>query len=146
MRGGVFTAIDFRRMRFLIDRLPMARFRIDKAMARAAKCTASLSGMPGGGGGGSQVERGVELLEAAREAHAAISQELYDMRLELQPLLKTLEDPLQKTAMRMRYIEGLSVRKIAYRITYSEQHIFRVLQKAEKILRESAKDESHEST
>lgn len=132
-------------MRFLIDRLPMARFRIDKAMARAAKCTASLCGMPGGGGGGSQVERGVELLEAAREAHAAISQELYDMRLELQPLLETLEDPLQIAAMRMRYIDGLSAREIAYRLTYSEQHIFRVLQKTEKILQENAKDESHES-
>ena len=132
-------------MRFLIDRLPMARFRIDKAMARAAKCTASLSGMPGGGGGGSQVERGVELLEAARAAHEAISQELYDMRLELQPLLETLEDPLQIAAMRMRYIDGLSAREIAYRLTYSEQHIFRVLQKTEKILQENAKDESHES-
>ena len=132
-------------MRFLIDRLPMARFRIDKAMARAAKCTASLSGMPGGGGGGSQVERGVELLEAAREAHAAIRQDLYDMRLERQPLLETLEDPLQIAAMRMRYIDGLSAREIAYRLTYSEQHIFRVLQKTEKILQENAKDESHES-
>ena len=131
-------------MRFLIDRLPMARFRIDKAMARAAKCTASLSGMPGGGGGGSQVERGVELLEAAREAHAAISQELYDMRLELQPLLETLEDPLQIAAMRMRYIDGLSVREIAYRINYSESHIFLVLRRAEGKI--SAEHNSHNSS
>ena len=101
----MLTEIDFRRMRFLIDRLPMARFRIDRARAKAAKCTASLSGMPGGGNNGSQVERGVELLEAARAAHAAISAELYDMRIVLCPLLEELEDPLQKTAMRMRYID-----------------------------------------
>ena len=126
--------MDLRRMRFLIDRLPMARFRIDKAMSQAAKCTASLTGMPRGGGGESQVERGVELLTAAREAHAAISQELYDMRLELNPIIEAMDDPLQKTAMRMRYIDGLSVREIAYRINYSERHIFRVLETAEKII------------
>lgn len=126
--------MDLRRMRFLIDRLPMARFRIDQAMAKAAKCTASLSGMPRGGSGESQVERGVELLEAARAAHAAISQELYDMRIQLQPMLETLENPLQKTAMRMRYIDGLSAREIAYRIHYSESHIFLTLREAEKKL------------
>lgn len=123
--------IDLRRMRFLINRLPMARFRIDQAAAQATRCTAMLTGMPRGGGNASQVERGAELLEAAREAHAAISAELYGMRQELLPLLETLDDPLAKTAMRMRYIDGCSVREIAYRISYSEQHIFRVLKNAE---------------
>lgn len=123
--------IDLRRMRHLINRLPMARFRIDQAAAQATRCTAQLTGMPRGGGNGSQVENGAMLLDAAREAHAAISNELYDMRLELQPMLEDLADPLEKTAMRMRYIDGCSVREIAYRISYSEQHIFRVLKNAE---------------
>lgn len=137
--------MDLRRMRHLINRLPMARFRVDKAMSIAAKCTASMTGMPRGGGNGSQVERGAELLEEARAAYAKISEELRLMRMELLPMLEQLDDPLERTVMRMRYIDGYSVREVAYRITYSEQHIFRVLQKAEKILQESAKDESHES-
>lgn len=123
--------IDLRRMRHLINRLPMARFRIDQAMAQATRCTAQLTGMPRGGGNSSQVETGAALLDAAREAHAAISEELRQMRLELQPMLEDLADPLEKTAMRMRYIDGNSVREIAYRISYSEQHIFRVLKNAE---------------
>lgn len=123
--------IDLRRMRHLINRLPMARFRIDQAAAQATRCTAQLTGMPRSGGNGSQVENGAILLDAAKEAHAAISNELYDMRLELQPMLEDLADPLEKTAMRMRYIDGCSVREIAYRISYSEQHIFRVLKNAE---------------
>lgn len=124
--------IDLSRMRHLINRLPMARFRIDQAAAQATRCTASLTGMPRGGSPCSQVERGAELLADAREAHAAISSELYQLRLELQPMLEQLTEPLEKTAMRMRYIDGVSVREIAYRLSYSEQHIFRVLSTAEK--------------
>ena len=66
------------------------------------------------------------------------------MRLELQPLLETLEDPLQIAAMRMRYIDGLSVREIAYRINYSESHIFLVLRRAEAKI--SEKHNSHNSS
>lgn len=134
--------IDLRRMRYLINRLPMARFRIDQAAAQATRCTAQLTGMPRGGGGGSQVERGAELLTAAREAYSAIRTELDAMRAELAPMLDDLAHPLHKTAMRMRYMDGCSVREIAYRINYSEQHIFRVLQEAE---RKIGKNESCES-
>lgn len=142
MTGVVYT-VDLRRMRYLINRLPMARFRVDRALAQATRCTANLTGMPrGGGNGGSQVENGAEMLAAARDALADIMSELYAMRQALQPLLEALCDPLEKTAMRMRYMDGYSVREIAYRINYSEQHIFRVLNAAEKAI---AKHESHES-
>lgn len=124
--------VDLRRMRYLINRLPCARFRVDQAMSQATKCTASLTGMPGGGGDGSQVERGVELLEEAREAYQRISSELEEMRQELGPQIEALPTPLQKTVMRMRYMDGCSAREIAYRLVYSEQHIFRVVKQAEK--------------
>jgi hypothetical protein len=126
------TTVDLRRMRFLMNRLPMARFRVEKAMAKATKCTATLTGMPRGGSVGSQVESGMELLEAARGAYNALQDELEAMRNELAPYIPELDKPLERTAMHLRYIEGRSVREIAYQLAYSEQHMFRVLDQAEK--------------
>ena len=49
--------IDLYRMRYLMKRLPMAAFNVEKAMSRATKSTRAISATPGGGGkGGSQVE------------------------------------------------------------------------------------------
>ena len=129
-------------MRFLINRLPMARFRVEQATAKATRCTASLTGMPRGGGNGSQVENGAELRDAALAALTEIKAELEGLRAEVRPMIEALRDPLEKTAAEMRYLDGCSVREIAYRINYSEQHIFRALQRAEEKM---LKDESHES-
>lgn len=101
-------------------------------MAKATKCTATLTGMPRGGGSSSQVESGAMMLDAAREAHRSICDELEVMRKELGPMVETLEDPLEKSVMRLRYMDGCSGREIAYRLTYSERHVFRVLESAEK--------------
>jgi len=135
--------VNFHRMRFLINRLPAARFRVDKAIARATKTTTVLNGMPHGSSVRSPVEDGVILVEYARQALESITTELEKMRAELAPLIESLESPLQKNAMRMRYIEGHSVREIAYSLNYSEQHIFRVLTIAE---RKTQKNESCESS
>lgn len=124
--------INFQRMRFLINRLPAAQFRLDKAKARATKTTTILTGMPRGSSTGSQVEDGVMLIDLARQALDSITTELEAMRTELKPMIEALESPLQKRSMLMRYIEGHSVREIAYSLNYSEQHIFRILTIAER--------------
>ena len=123
--------LDLRRMRFLINRLPAARFRVDKAMARATKTTAILTGMPRGSGTGDQTADGAIMLQLAREALDRIETELAEMRSILGPMIEQIESPLQKSAMRLRYMDGMSVREIAYSLNYSEQHIFRILQRAE---------------
>lgn len=127
--------INLRRMRFLMNRLPMARFKVERAMSKAAKCTANLTGMPRSGGMGNQVEDGAELLDTAKAAYKAIQDELEAMRDELAPVIAGLEKPLERTVMHMRYIEGRSVREIAYGIAYSEPHIFEVLRHVERKLR-----------
>lgn len=103
-------------------------------MSRATRCTASLTGMPRGGAGSSPVESGAMMLDAAREAYTAICDELTGMRAELGPMVEALSDPLERTVARMRYMDGYSGREIAYRLTYSERHVFRVLEDAEKKL------------
>ena len=127
--------INLRRMRFLMNRLPMARFKVERAMSKAAKCTANLTGMPRSGGTGNQVEDGAELLDTAKAAYKAIQDELKAMREELAPIIAGLDKPLERTVMHMRYIEGRSVREIAYGIAYSEPHIFEVLRHVERKLR-----------
>lgn len=124
-------AVDLRRMRYLIDREPMARLRVERAMSRAAKCTTILTGMPRGGSSGSPVERGVSDLEAAKETLAAIREELRSMRDELRPLIAAVEPPLARTTFEMRYMDGYSAREISYRLNYDRSYIYRILQEAE---------------
>lgn len=128
--------LDLRRMRFLINRLPAARFRVDKAMARATKTTTVLTGMPRGSGTGDQTADGAILLQLAREALDRIETELSEMRAELGPMIEQIDEPLQKSVMRLRYMDGMRVREIACVLSYTEQHIFRTLRQAEANIRE----------
>ena len=128
--NGLGNVINLRKMRILINRYPRACFNVERAVSRSQKCTAQLTGMPGGGSGQS-IADSVELVMQAEEARDRIAAELASMRAVLAPMLDTLADPLEKTVMRMRYMEGVSVREIAYRLSYVERWIFLVLRRAE---------------
>lgn len=131
---------DFRRMRRLISRVPMARLNVDRALARSARMTAQYSDMPRGGNKTSDpTSEGAVLYMAAKDSYNALKRELEELQREVEPQIEKLDRPLQRNAMRMRYIEGRSVREIAYYLNYSEQHIFRVIQMAEEKIN---KDES----
>lgn len=91
------------------------------------------------------MEIGAEMREAALASLEEIQSNLDRMRAELRPLIDMLPRPLERIVMQMRYMDGNSVREIAYRISYSEQHIFRVLERAEEKVCRIAKDESYES-
>lgn len=122
---------DLRRMRFLINRLPMAKLKVERAMSEAAQCTQSLSAMPRGVPRGDKVADGAIRYAEAKESRDRILDELTTLRSALVPHIDALQGPLERTTMRMRYMDGLSARDIAYRLCYSEQHIFRVLKRAE---------------
>lgn len=135
--------IDLRKMRHLINRLPMARYRVDVAMSKATKVTATLSGMPHGSGTSSPVENGVIELEETRSAYETIRAELAQMKDQLSPIIDNMENPLEKNVMRLRYLEGKRVAEIGWNLNYSERHIRRVLERAEKnIEKMSAMSES----
>lgn len=134
--------VDLKKMRKLINRLPMARFRVDQAKSRATRTTPVLTGMPRGSGGSSQTEDGAIMIIIASEKFEAMKEELKEMQDVLGPIIDQIADPLQKNAMRMRYMECRSVREIAYFLNYSEQHIFRILQRTERKIEKNAKDES----
>ena len=134
--------IDLRKMRKLINRIPMARFRLDRAKSRATRITPILTGMPHGSGGTSQTEDGAILIMIASEKYESMKAELKELQDTLSPIIEGLQDALAKNAMRMRYMECRSVREIAYFLNYSEQHVFRILQRTERKIEESAKEES----
>lgn len=131
MIEGERVAVNLYRMRKLINRLPMAEFRIEQLMSRATKMTATLSNEPRGTVQSDPVADGVVLLEAAKESYHKIETELNGMRKELRPAVDKLEDPLTRTCMKMRYFDGVSAREIAYRLNYSERRIFQILKEAE---------------
>lgn len=138
---------DFARMRCLINRLPMARLNVDRALARSARMTAQYSDMPRGGNKTSDpTAGGAVLLMAAKNAYMRLKDELCEMQAELQPYIDRLEHPLQRNAMQMRYIERRSAREIAYYLNYSEQHVFRVITRSEEKINVMRKNESYESS
>ena len=75
--------VDLRRMRFLINRLPAARFRVDKAMANATRVTSVLTGMPRGSASDDRMAENVILLDLAKQARDQIVTELEDMRKQI---------------------------------------------------------------
>lgn len=132
--------MNLQRMRHLMNRLPAAQLRVDRARATATRSTQRWSAMPRGSGISSPVEQGVVQLEEAREALAALREELDQLRRELAPAIDALEDTLQRECMGLRYLHGLSARLIACRMHYSEGHVFRVLRAAEQHMKEQEGD------
>lgn len=142
--------VDLKRMRYLIRRYPMACLRAEQARIRAQKLTRTISDAPRGGGSMNSTEEGLLYRVEALERKKAIWDELCRMREELSPIIDALEvqakkrfagtddekrarrDMLEVQCMRMRYLEGRSVREISYNLAYSEQHVFRVIGNAER--------------
>lgn len=128
---------DFGRLRYLISRRPAAQLRVARAWSKSTRTTASLSGMPGGRQGAGQVADGAVLLAEAKAALHGIDTEIDTLRGKLRPLIDALSDPLARTVLSMRYMDGYSVRLIAIRLSYSERHIFRVIVRAEEKVMEA---------
>ena len=127
---------DFVKMRELIRQEEHYRWAVERQMAKATRTTAPLSkaGVSGSGKTGSQVEEGAVMLAEIRGQYDEILSELESMRSELKTSigkLRSQRQRLDKTCLRMRYIQGIKVRKIAEALCYSEDYIFQRLKKAE---------------
>lgn len=102
--------IDLRRMRYLMDRLPMARLNVERAMSRATKCTQRLTMAAGGGGYGDAMSENAIRLSVAREKRDGILRELRELReavlltthsadLDTIPTIEQIEDALGAVAV-----------------------------------------------
>lgn len=136
--------IDLRRMRYLMDRLPMARLNVERAMSRATKCTQRLTMAAGGGGYGDAMSDNAIRLSIAREKRDGILRELRELREALAPRIAELDDPVQRLIMQMRYLDGQSARQIAYALALSERWVFYNLSRAEARINAETKQEPQE--
>ena len=136
--------IDLRRMRYLMDRLPMARLNVERAMSRATKCTQRLTMAAGGDGYGDAMSENAIRLSVAREKRDGILRELRELREALAPRIAELDDPVQRIIMQMRYLDGQSARQIAYALALSERWVFYNLSRAEARINAETKQEPPE--
>lgn len=123
---------DFQRMRYLIGKIPEARFRIEKARAKAEKMTSVITGMPHGSGGDhSPVEDGAIKIAELIAAYKEVVDELDGMREILNAYIDQLEDPDEKGIMRLRYMDGYTIPQIANATYKCDRRVQQILRSAE---------------
>ena len=130
---------DFERMRVLIRQEERYHWAVEKQMAKATKVTASIT--PAGGGGGtrrgSRPEDGAVMLATLQEEYKEILDELEEARKELRESIARIRNVklrLEKTCLRMRYLQGMSVRQIAVSLNYTEDYLHRKMRDAEALI------------
>jgi hypothetical protein len=126
--------VNLSRMRMLIGYERRIKFRYQKKLASATRITAQLTGMPRGSGNSSQVETGAIELAEVEEAYREVLDELKAMRVELEQLLPSLDNPDDIGIMRLRYLDGCNIRDIPAAVCLSERAMFYHLSGAERKL------------
>ena len=130
---------DFERMRVLIRQEERYRWAVEKQMAKASKMTTSFSqaGRSGSSKNGSRTEEGAIMLAALQDEYKEIMEELTAARAELQESIGKIRNAkarLEKTCLRMRYIQGMSIRRIALSLNYTEDYLHRKMRGAEALI------------
>ena len=135
--------IDFQEMRRLIKDEERLGWALKKKRSRAEKITASFSQSGGGGiSTGDKVGDGAVELVELQEAYDEIKNALEDQRKELRAAMKIWEghrNGTVKTCFELRYMKGRSVRKIAAALNYSEQYVFKMVRRGERLSKEAEK-------
>lgn len=126
--------INLNRMRILIAYKQRLQFDRLKVLAKATKITASITGMPHGGGTGKQIEDGAIELAEIEAAYHEIIEELHRMQTELADIVTSLEDPDDIAVIRLRYLYCKRLQDIPDAIHLSERAMYYHLSGAERKL------------
>ena len=133
--------IDFQEMRRLIREEERLRWALKKERSKAERITASFSQAGGGGiSTGDKVGDGAVTLAELEEIYSPIKSALDKQRGELRAILKVWEGHRNdgiRSCIELRYMKGRSVRKIAVALNYSEQYVFKMLKRGERLAREA---------
>ena len=119
------------RMRQLIRDTVKLQWRVEKERAELTRITSVITGMPHGTGNHSKIENGVIRVAELNDAYKEVKDELERMRVELEPLICTLDNADDRAAMRLRYIKGFSPEDIAEAIHRTSRSIYYYLSRAE---------------
>lgn len=126
--------VNLSRMRVLITYEQRLRFNRLKKLAKATKITTTITGMPRGSGTGDKVADGAIELAEVDEAYREVFAELGAMRVELDSLLPSLDNPDDIGVMRLRYIYGCKLQDIPGEVCLSERAMYYHLAGAERKL------------
>lgn len=124
--------VNLTRMQTLIGCERRLEKKILVTFARATKTTTTLTGMPRGANNHSQVEDGAIDLAELKAAYADALHELQQMKDELSPLLKSLDNPDEIAIMQLRYIDGHSPAEMEKAVPMSARSMFYHLKAAER--------------
>lgn len=119
------TREDLRRLRSYRERLQSLEQQKEQLRAAVTNMTQRLTGMPGGGDGHDRMMTFVARLDELEAQYAELITEQAEARLKAERALLLLPEQ-QERVLRLRYVEGLSWRKISRRTHYSEPHLRRI--------------------
>lgn len=142
---------DFERMRVLIRQEERYHWAIEKQMAKTNRITSSISptGRTGGTRIGSRVEEGAVVLASLKDEYKEIQDELNEARKELRESIARIRNAklrLEKTCLRMRYLQGMSVRRIAVSLNYTEDYLHRKMRDGEALILRIQKTQEDKTT
>ena len=132
--------IDFQEMRRLMREEERLRWALKKERSKAERITASFSQAGGGGmSTGDKVGDGAVTLAELEDIYNPIKTALDKQRGELRAVLKVWEGHRNdgiRNCIELRYMKGRSVRNIAVALNYSEQYVFKMLKRGERLAKD----------
>ena len=97
---------------------------------KAMHMTPVLTPVPGGKGGGGPIERPIEKVIAIEGDINAAIDTLVDLRRDIQGAIEKVPDENLQLLLEYRYIDGLSFEKIAEKLHYGYQWVYKLHRKA----------------
>lgn len=106
-----------------VDRLSDERAQV---LARAQKITPTLSDMPKSQSGANRLELAVEDIVENADKLAEKIREMLRAKEEIEQVIDSLEDDTLRRLMKYRYINGMTLDRISFKIHYSYIHTCRL--------------------
>lgn len=114
------------RYRYFVQEVERLSDERAQVLARAQKITPTLSDMPKSQSGANRLELAVErIVENADKLEEKIK-EMVQAKEEIEQVIDSLEDDTLRQLMKYRYINGMTLDKISFKIHYSYIHTCRL--------------------
>lgn len=130
------TAKDaFAELRNLLRKRAMLQRRLDRIQDAAYNVAGGIGdGMPRATDTDARVERGVLDGEELQADIAIIDHDIATYQRCIRPSIEGMPTGIERTLLRMRYLEGKTMKETAKKAGYNRQHGYRALAAAEKVL------------